>query len=147
MTLEKSLNSFIVDLEPLGKRVQLHQGKNIVDAALLAGLDLVTSCNGLGICGSCKVRLINGDLSEITEEEKNLLSNLEINEGIRLACQSSPKSDVKIFIPPSSLTHGQQLQLEGKQFQIEIAPVVTALDIIFDNHELNHPLDVNLINK
>ena len=65
MTVKKSLNSFIVDLEPLGKRVLLHQGKNIVDAALLAGLDLVTSCNGLGICGSCKVRLINGELSAI----------------------------------------------------------------------------------
>src|SRR5665648_480743 len=102
MTLKKSLDSFIIDLEPLGKRVLLHQDKNIVDAALLAGLDLVTSCNGLGICGSCKIRLMNGKLSAITEEEKNQLSTLEINEGIRLACQTSPKTDVKIFIPPSS---------------------------------------------
>ena len=83
----------------------------------------------------------------LTEEEKNQLSNLEINDGLRLACQASPKTDVKIFIPPSSLTHGQQLQLEGEQFQIKIAPAVTALDINFDRDEINHSFDLTRLTK
>lgn len=145
MPLSQSPNTFIVDLEPLGKRVQLDPDKNIVDAALLAGLDLVTSCNGLGICGSCKIRLINGELSEVTDEERNQLSALEIQEGIRLACQTSPNSDVKIFVPPSSLTQGQQLQLEGKHFKIQLAPIVSALDIDFGSDLINQLFDLSIL--
>ncbi len=42
-------------------------------------------CGGHGKCGRCKVKA-KGDLSEITNEERNLLSINEIESGIRLKC-------------------------------------------------------------
>ncbi|MAT41159.1 MAG: hypothetical protein CL609_02380 [Anaerolineaceae bacterium] len=120
---------FIVDLEPLGKRVQIQSDQTIVDAALLAGLDLITSCDGLGICASCKIHLMQGQLSSPTIEEKNKLSDLDLNEGIRLACQVSPHSDVRIYVPPGSLTQGQKLQVEGRQQTVYLSSSISALDL------------------
>lgn len=42
-------------------------------------------CGGNHTCGKCKVR-IEGDLSDITKEERAFLSEKEIEEGYRLAC-------------------------------------------------------------
>jgi uncharacterized 2Fe-2S/4Fe-4S cluster protein (DUF4445 family) len=122
---------FIVDLEPLGKRVQIQSDQTIVDAALLAGLDLITSCDGLGICASCKIHLMQGQLSTPTIEEKNKLSDLDLSEGVRLACQVSPRSDVRVYVPPGSLTQGQKLQVEGKQHTIHLSSSISALDLSF----------------
>ena len=74
-----------------------------MDGTLLSGLDLVTSCNGLGACASCKIQLASGILSPITPAEQLKLSHQEIKEGVRLACQAKPLSDLRIYIPSTSL--------------------------------------------
>ncbi len=102
-----------IDFEPLGKRVEFHPGETLADSALRAGIDLITSCNGLGVCTSCKIELVHGELTSPTENELARLSKLKDNHNLRLACQCSPLSDVRIFIPPGSLTQGQQLQVDG----------------------------------
>ena len=121
--------TYQVDLEPVGKRVMLGHGQTLVDAALLGGLDLITSCNGLGICGSCKIRLLAGNLSPLSAEEYEKLSSTERKEGFRLACQAEPNSDVRIYIPAGSLTQGQQLQVDGVQGQLTHLPLISALDV------------------
>lgn len=42
-------------------------------------------CNGNHTCGKCKIKVIEGNLA-ITETETKVLSEAEIQEGIRLAC-------------------------------------------------------------
>jgi len=118
-----------IDFEPVGKRVLLTSDKTIMDGTLLSNLDLVTSCNGLGACGSCKIQRIAGDLTPITAAERNRLSDQEIKEGFRLACQAKPLSDLRIYIPTSSLIHGQQLQIDGVQNSFVFDPVVKTCDI------------------
>ncbi len=124
------INHYTIDFEPVGKRIILSSDKTIMDGALLAGLDLITSCNGLGICASCKIQVISGKSSKQTAEEIEMLSPLEIGENIRLACQTKPQEDMRIFIHPGSLMHGQQLQIEGKQNQIIFDPPLKAIDLI-----------------
>ena len=101
-----------------------------MDGTLLSGLDLVTSCNGLGACASCKIQVSSGVLSPITAAEHIKLSDQEINEGVRLACQAKPLSDLRIYIPSSSLIHGQQLQIDGVQNSFDFDPIVKACDIL-----------------
>lgn len=106
-------SSFTVDFEPVGKRVLSQPGETLADSALRAGIDLITSCNGLGVCTSCKVEVMEGAVSPPTANEQARLSKLKHNANQRLACQTSPQSDVRIFIPAGSLTQGQQLQVDG----------------------------------
>jgi ferredoxin len=116
--------NFTIEFEPIGKRVFLSPDKTIMDASLLSGLDLITSCNGLGACASCKIQSISGSLSPLTTSEIAKLTEQEINEGIRLACQVKPLSNLRIYIPPSSLIHGQQLQIDGDHQALEFNPSI-----------------------
>ncbi len=56
--------------------------------------------------------------------EETALTKAEISAGHRLACQAEPLSDVKLDIPPESLTAPQRLQLDGKETRMEIRPAV-----------------------
>jgi len=137
-------NKFTIDFEPIGKRVFLSADKTIMDAALLSGLDLITSCNGLGACASCKIQSISGSLSPLTTSEFAKLTEQELNEGIRLACQVKPLSNNRIYIPPSSLIQGQQLQIDGAHQAVEFNPTIHATDITippFGPHDLNSDWD------
>ena len=121
---------FTIDFEPIGKRVSALSGETIADSALRAGIDLITSCNGLGVCTSCKVELVNGELSPPTENEVTRLKKWSHTPTLRLACQCTPQSDVKIFIPPGSLTQGQQLQVDGHYHPTELLTPFRAIDLV-----------------
>lgn len=56
------------------------------------------SCNGSGTCGQCKIVCID-PLFEVTDSERGLLTNSEIESGIRLACQhkSNEKTVFKLL--------------------------------------------------
>jgi uncharacterized 2Fe-2S/4Fe-4S cluster protein (DUF4445 family) len=117
---------FQIDFEPIGKRVDADQNLSLLSVAQEAGIALAAVCGGVGVCGVCKVRLMAGNLSRITPAENKFFTDKEINEGWRLACQAFPLSDVKIEIPPESLTATQRLQLEGSAQAVELAPAVSA---------------------
>ncbi|MBE0696528.1 MAG: 2Fe-2S iron-sulfur cluster binding domain-containing protein, partial [Anaerolineaceae bacterium] len=104
---------YIIDLEPVGRRVEVEGGTNLLEAAQKAGVDLVASCGGIGICGTCRVRIAAGKVTPVTLTEEEALDAAQRAAGFRLACQTEPLSDVRIDIPPDSLTAAQQMQVEG----------------------------------
>jgi uncharacterized 2Fe-2S/4Fe-4S cluster protein (DUF4445 family) len=60
--------------------------------------------------------------------EQTVLSEADLVAGFRLACQAEPLSDVKVDIPPESLTSAQRLQVEGLETHITVKPAVLTLD-------------------
>lgn len=66
---------------PCGKGTLL---KNLLDA----GIFVDNPCNGTGICGKCKVRILQGKCSLMSETERRLLSEEEIASGVRLSCMA-----------------------------------------------------------
>jgi uncharacterized 2Fe-2S/4Fe-4S cluster protein (DUF4445 family) len=101
-----------VDLEPIGRRVDIEAKMSLLGAAQLGGVELVSICGGGGTCEACRVRIIRGCVSPPSLEEQAALRPSELADGIRLACQTYPLSDVEIDIPPESLTTAQRLQVE-----------------------------------
>jgi uncharacterized 2Fe-2S/4Fe-4S cluster protein (DUF4445 family) len=120
---------YIVDLEPVGRRVQIRAGESLLDAARAAGVELVSLCGGEGWCGGCAVRLLSGAASPPNASEVEAFPPEQIEAGLRLACQTIPLSDVKIDIPPDSLTAPQRLQVEGQETPVEVNPVVTPVEV------------------
>jgi uncharacterized 2Fe-2S/4Fe-4S cluster protein (DUF4445 family) len=116
--------SFRIDFEPLGRRGQAFPGQNLLQAAQSAGVGLASVCGGVGTCEECRVRLASGSLTPPTLVEEASLSKEDLYAGIRLACQAEPLSDVKLDIPPESLTADQRLQLDGEEISIELQPIV-----------------------
>jgi len=117
-------DNFIIDFEPLGRRGQAHPGQTLLDAAQSAGVGLASVCGGLGTCEECRVRLVSGKLTPPSLVEQAVLSKAELVTGVRLACQAEPLSDVKLDIPPESLTAAQRLQLDGEEMHLPPRPAI-----------------------
>jgi uncharacterized 2Fe-2S/4Fe-4S cluster protein (DUF4445 family) len=122
-------SEFTINFQPLGRRVSIQPEQSLLDAAQDSGIDIASICGGVGICNSCKVRLIKGQLSPLTQEEMAIFSDAEIESGFRLACQAIPLTDLTIEIPPESLSTPQRLQIEGQAQVEQIDPVVTPVEL------------------
>ena len=110
---------------------------SVLNAAQMAGVDLVSLCGGIGACDSCKVRLVSGKLTPLTLEEQAIFTPAQLAAGFRLACQAQPLSDVVVDIPPESLTTPQRLQVEGQSIDFKLDPVVKPYDLILDPPRLD----------
>ncbi len=93
-------SKYTINFQPIGKRVLVDPGTTLLGAAQGAGIDIASICGGVGICNSCKVRLITGSLSALTLEEEAIFTEHELEAGFRLACQAYPQKDSTIEIPP-----------------------------------------------
>lgn len=84
--------------------------KNTDDGNLLAlllesGAYVDNPCNGKGLCGKCKVRILSGDVSEITDAEKKFLTESEVEEGIRLSCLTEVRGEVSVELLQKERKH------------------------------------------
>jgi uncharacterized 2Fe-2S/4Fe-4S cluster protein (DUF4445 family) len=120
---------FTVTLQPIGRRIEVDAGTNLLEAAQRAGIEMVASCGGIGICSTCKVRVAHGRVTPLTETEVEELGPEQVAAGFRLACQTQPLEDVRVDIPHQSLVAGQRMQLEGQEGNIQMDPAVCAVDL------------------
>ncbi|MCA9714286.1 MAG: 2Fe-2S iron-sulfur cluster binding domain-containing protein, partial [Myxococcales bacterium] len=74
--------------------------ETVLQTALRAGVEFPNSCR-VGGCGACKCRLAGGEVKELTETGY-LLSAEELAQGYILACQSVPRSDVRVEVALAS---------------------------------------------
>jgi len=68
--------------------------ETVLDAASRQGHGFAYSCRS-GSCGSCKARLISGQIEPITASEQ-ALSSTDVESGQILLCQARPQSDLVI---------------------------------------------------
>jgi uncharacterized 2Fe-2S/4Fe-4S cluster protein (DUF4445 family) len=88
------MRHYNVTFEPDGKRVSIHAGATLLEAAGQAGIILNSVCGGKGICKKCVV-------------------NLEPDSKAVLACQYTIESDITVTIPPASRFFEQKILTEG----------------------------------
>jgi uncharacterized 2Fe-2S/4Fe-4S cluster protein (DUF4445 family) len=117
---------YSVEFEPIGRRGTLSAEASLLEAAQQLGVQLISLCGGRGSCGRCKLQLLDGELSPPTEQEAKRLTGDELSQGFRLACQAFPLSDVKLSVPPSSLSTPQRTQVEGQDIPVTADPLVHA---------------------
>ncbi len=91
-----------VKFQPSGKSADAPEGASLLDAALSAGEPIYAACGGKGVCGKCRVSLVEGNLSPATEAEHGSLGPGALAEGMRLACQARPGSHVTVLVPEES---------------------------------------------
>jgi len=113
-----------IDFEPVGKRGECSSEQSLLDCAHSLGIGLISICGGLGLFGCCKIQILNGNVSPLTSNEKKLLTEEELKNNYRLACQSYSQSDLKVYIPSGSLEAPQRTQVEGQEIYTKIEPVV-----------------------
>jgi len=129
---------FSVRFEPVGKRGICPEEESLLQCARRIGIQLESVCGGMGLCGSCRVRLIGGRASEPTQSEKRHFSSSEIESGWRLACQVRPLGPVKVFVPLESMSHSSRLQIDGREAVVSIDPRVQMRELVLSTPTLSN---------
>lgn len=83
-------------IEPLGACITVAAGQTLLDAALRQGIYLPHAC-GHGLCGTCKVQVLEGDIDHGPANPFALM-DVERDEGKTLACCATACSDVVIEV-------------------------------------------------
>jgi CDP-4-dehydro-6-deoxyglucose reductase len=83
-----------VTLQPSGLQFEVAEGESVLAAALRQGYVLPYGCKN-GACGSCKGKLLEGQLDYGTYQKK-ALPDEEKAQGKALFCQAKPLTDVTI---------------------------------------------------
>ncbi|HTZ17634.1 MAG TPA: ASKHA domain-containing protein [Dissulfurispiraceae bacterium] len=118
-----------------GEVIALKKSDSIFTALKDAGIYLVASCGAKGICGKCKVRVIEGDVEEDTH---GTLNANERKSGLVLACQTFPLGDILVSIPKESrLIVGDQIAVSKtknliqylRSYGVDIDPFVKTISL------------------
>ena len=120
---------FTVDFEPIGRRGEFSSDQTLLECARQLSVDIVSICGGDGSCERCKVQLVDGQLSPLTLTEEAVLTTSEQKQGFRLACMAHPLSDIKLHIPPESLTAPQRTQVEGLEVDVDPEPPIRSVEV------------------
>lgn len=84
---------------PRGNELMFRDGGRLIHAAMEAGVHVNASCGGEGLCGKCRVVIVEGEVEGGVSEN---LSRDDLENGYRLACLARVKSDLTVRIPVES---------------------------------------------
>ena len=87
-----------IRINNLNRTIELEDDKsyNLMNALLENDIYIDNSCNGKLTCGKCKIKVVEGNVNEITDTEKRLLKKEEIENGVRLSCAVIMSGDVVV---------------------------------------------------
>ena len=109
--------------------ITVERGETVLQAALRHGIEFPSSCR-VGGCGTCKCRLTAGTVKELTETGY-LLTADEIDQGYILACQSVPRSDIRVAVDLSA--RASQRSVAGRVVaQRKVTHDITSLCVQLD---------------
>ena len=80
------MESFRVRFLPNENTAVVEGGTTLMEGAEKAEVHINNLCGGKGVCGRCRVKVINGKI-RADKHSISLLSEEEITEGYVLACQ------------------------------------------------------------
>lgn len=79
--------------------VQVITGANLMQSLLQAGQPVASSCGGDGVCGKCRIEILQGaqNLSAPNEVEKFLAEKNLLKKNERISCQCEVLGDIEVY--------------------------------------------------
>jgi uncharacterized 2Fe-2S/4Fe-4S cluster protein (DUF4445 family) len=131
------MSEFTVAFSPSGKRGRFAEGVSVLEAARKLGVDLDSVCGGRGICGRCRVAIVEGAdpkrgissaLDHVTAcgavEERYQRLRGGFAQGERLGCQARLRGDLLVDVPAESQLHRQVVRKRAEAWPVKIDPVL-----------------------
>jgi uncharacterized 2Fe-2S/4Fe-4S cluster protein (DUF4445 family) len=137
-----------INLQPLGKSVSVNFGTPLKDVLHEFGIEF--PCGGKGTCGSCKVKLLKGELALDTIQQQKL-DKLKLTGNWRLACFCNADTDItleisqfeNIILADNSTFDFQPQTGFGIAVDLGTTTIVVQLVNLENGHVLDSVSDVN----
>ncbi|MGC4020322.1 MAG: ASKHA domain-containing protein [Muricomes sp.] len=143
-------------IKQTGKSIFCSESDNLMQVLLDNGVFVDNPCGGKGLCGKCKVKVLSGAAPVMSDTEKKLLKQEEIEAGVRLSCLTEVMGDMEIELLQKEgrhkvLTKGYIPEFDRDSFEegygicidIGTTTVVTALVDLCTGEEV---ADASMIN-
>ncbi len=105
------MSRYKVTFLPEGETVEVESGVTVMEAAEKAGVFINSLCGGEGVCGKCRVQVVDGKV-RADKHSISFLSKEEVSEGYVLACQAKVDEDIEVVVPPESRLESEQILME-----------------------------------
>ena len=112
---------------PNGRNVTIKPGTTVLEASRQYGIPHASVCGGRGRCSTCRVRVAAGadELTAPSEDEQRVLRRVSAPEGVRLACQLKPTTDISVIplLPAGAQPkdgHRKPAYLQGSELEIAV---------------------------
>ncbi|MGC2871998.1 ASKHA domain-containing protein [Ihubacter sp. mB4P-1] len=89
---------------------EAEEGETILQAAAKAGVSIDGNCAGMGTCGKCRVKILEGDASEIRDHHHKL-TDRDIEAGYRLACCQPVTENMVVEVAEAETTASRKKKL------------------------------------
>ena len=126
-----------VTIEPQGTTIDVEEGQTVLDAALRQGIYIPHAC-GHGLCGTCKVQVLDGEVDHGAANPFALM-DFERDEGKTLACCCTLQSDITIEADIEEEPDAQIIPVRDFNATVErievLTPTIKALHL-----QLNEPI-------
>lgn len=91
------------DRSVVKKSIPLIEGMSLYHMISEAGISLSAPCAGQGLCGACRIKVLEGELP-VTRKDAAIFSEEELQEGWRLACCAYPEKSCAVFVSQERFT-------------------------------------------
>lgn len=123
-----------VTIEPLGATIDVEEDQTVLDAALRQGIYIPHAC-GHGLCGTCKVQVLEGEVDHGAANPFALME-FERDEGKTLACSCTLQSDITIEVDMEEEPDAEIIPVRDFKATVErietLTPTIKALHLKLD---------------
>jgi uncharacterized 2Fe-2S/4Fe-4S cluster protein (DUF4445 family) len=111
-------------IEPISKRVMVQKGTSVFEALNKLSVQVNAICGGKGTCKQCLIRIISkkDTVNAISENEIKRLSKSELDDGVRLACQTTVLKNAKVFLNEGFIGNASQILTKGTKLKFKMRP-------------------------
>ena len=144
----------IIDIEPISRRLFYTEGETFYELLSNSGIHIRSLCGGKGTCGKCKILIQEGNnfLNPPTDAELKYLTQPEIRENWRLACQcrvektqtQSVKThrppQLRIYLPKDIIGEDFKILTSGQSKKINLNPNIKKYFVEITKPNLKNPV-------
>jgi len=78
--------------------LEVKSGASLMESLLAGGMPVASSCHGDGICGKCRIQIVEGasNLTAINAAEQILRERLKVAPDQRISCQTQVNGDIVV---------------------------------------------------
>ena len=106
------MSKYKVKFLPDEKESEVGEGVTLLEAAEKAGVYINSLCGGEGLCGECRLQVMNGK-ARADKHAIGFFSKEELQNGHVLACQTKVEDNLEVMIPAKSRLEKEKIATEG----------------------------------
>ncbi|OBR91090.1 MULTISPECIES: ASKHA domain-containing protein [Clostridium] len=118
--------------------IRVKSGGNLFNVLIDKGIFIDSPCNGKGICGKCKVKVIKG-LKKPTPLDIKQLAKEELESGFRLSCNFTINEDTEIVLLEKN--KDMKVLINGTEQQYTLDTVVKKKYLVIEKPSINDQRD------